>query len=68
MDSYRIQAQTLTDIADCTRNLAQTDEMLTPEDIIYWLGRVKAVGQAQVQVATDIGWFQLTVSAVGVVV
>lgn len=42
---YLIRSDTLTAIADRTREMAGTNKKLTPADIIYWLGRVKFIPQ-----------------------
>lgn len=42
---YKIRGETLTAIADRTRQMAGMNEKMTPADIIYWLGRVKFIQQ-----------------------
>lgn len=42
---YKISGETLTAIADRTRQMAGTNKKLTTAEIIYWLGRVKFIPQ-----------------------
>lgn len=42
---YKISGETLTAIADRTRQMAGTSNKLTPAEIVYWLGRVKFIPQ-----------------------
>ena len=42
---YKISRETMTAIADRTRAMAGTTKKLTPDEIIYWLGRVLYVPQ-----------------------
>lgn len=44
---YKISGETLTAIADRTRQMAGTNEKMTPADIIYWLGRVNFIPQGR---------------------
>lgn len=48
---YKISGETLTAIADRTRGLANTTDKLTPEDIIYWLGRVTVLPRGHAESA-----------------
>lgn len=42
---YKISSDTMTAIANRTRQMAGMSKKLTPAEIIYWLGRVKFIPQ-----------------------
>lgn len=48
---YKISGETLTAIADRTRQMAGTSKKLTPAEIIYWLGRVTVLQQGHAESA-----------------
>lgn len=46
---YKISGETLTAIADRTRQMAGTNKKLTPAEIIYWLGKVSFIPQGRAE-------------------
>lgn len=62
---YQIQRTTMDDIADSTRALANTSDKLTPEDIVYWLGRVVYLPQGFASIEAELSLLNFESSAVG---
>lgn len=62
---YRISSDTMTAIADRTRALSNTSDKLTPEDIVYWLGRVIPLPQGRASSESSLSLLNYESSAVG---
>lgn len=60
---YKISGETLTAIADRTRQMAGTNKKLTPAEIIYWLGRVKFIPQGWADSTFILPTFESTTAA-----
>lgn len=61
----KISKATMTAIADRTRALANTSDKLTPEDIVYWLGRVVYLPQGHASSEIPMSLLNFETSAVG---
>lgn len=67
-DYYKISGETLIAIADRTRAMAGTSKKLTPDEIIYWLGRVIYLPQGNANAGTCTLDFVAVSGAVGAIV
>ncbi len=67
MSHYRIQHQTIADLADQIRVLVGTAQLMTPAEMLAWLQTVKCLALGKANCAAAVAPVFLSASAVGVV-
>lgn len=66
-DLLLIKRETLEGIADKTREMAGSGKKMSPDDIIYWLGRVKYIPQGWASSELTLGNDNFVSTATGII-
>ncbi len=65
---YKMRGSWFTDMADCVRTMAGTSSKLTPEEMLYWLERVKYIPQGNAESILTLSFSSHAVGMLPVVV
>ncbi len=60
MANYRIKEESLTAIGDRVRQMAKISDKLSLEEMVYWLGRLRAIALAWVDADISLPALDLT--------